>query len=313
MVEKAVKSKETKMDIDNDCLFSDTSSVASFDSETGFVNSINVQNDNFSEVVDDYCCNEKDTEDVNKIERLIKKFNFLKIDEISVVINKCDNFIYKLYKNLDTINIENVKQQFKNHIEEYNLNYSLNDRVKWVYIYYNLFNSVNESFNITHSELFIYALKIEYDTFNEFFFSLTNELKLTEYGFKRTLYKYNNKMRNLMINLNQYSYLNNKKLTPCFNLKYFIGMLQSKDVSLAPFNIQLLNFDNWLHIYIEERIVKLKVRSKDQLIADNDSMLQCSKCKKNAVEYYQLQTRSADEPITNFCHCLNCDKRWRFC
>ena len=37
---------------------------------------------------------------------------------------------------------------------------------------------------------------------------------------------------------------------------------------------------------------------------------QCSSCKKRKCTYYELQTRSADEPMTIFIHCLNCQKRW---
>ena len=42
-----------------------------------------------------------------------------------------------------------------------------------------------------------------------------------------------------------------------------------------------------------------------------DSMLQCGKCKQHKVDYFQKQTRGADEPMTVFCHCLNCGARWR--
>jgi DNA-directed RNA polymerase subunit M/transcription elongation factor TFIIS len=37
---------------------------------------------------------------------------------------------------------------------------------------------------------------------------------------------------------------------------------------------------------------------------------QCSSCKERKCTYYELQTRSADEPMTIFIHCLNCQKRW---
>ena len=37
----------------------------------------------------------------------------------------------------------------------------------------------------------------------------------------------------------------------------------------------------------------------------------CSRCHQNKCTYYQLQTRSADEPITTFINCVNCGKRWR--
>ncbi|KAL6940786.1 hypothetical protein ACO0QE_004703 [Hanseniaspora vineae] len=39
---------------------------------------------------------------------------------------------------------------------------------------------------------------------------------------------------------------------------------------------------------------------------------QCGKCKERKVSYYQLQTRSADEPLTTFCTCENCGNRWKF-
>jgi transcription elongation factor S-II len=39
----------------------------------------------------------------------------------------------------------------------------------------------------------------------------------------------------------------------------------------------------------------------------------CSRCKKKSkCDYYQMQTRSADEPMTTFVTCLECDKKWKF-
>lgn len=40
---------------------------------------------------------------------------------------------------------------------------------------------------------------------------------------------------------------------------------------------------------------------------------QCGKCKQRKCTYYQMQTRSADEPMTTFVSCLNCNNRWKFC
>jgi transcription elongation factor S-II len=41
--------------------------------------------------------------------------------------------------------------------------------------------------------------------------------------------------------------------------------------------------------------------------------LYCRRChKQTPCDYYQLQTRSADEPMTTFVTCLECDKRWKF-
>ena len=37
----------------------------------------------------------------------------------------------------------------------------------------------------------------------------------------------------------------------------------------------------------------------------------CPKCKARKYTYYQLQTRSAEEPITIFVQCLSCNSRWQ--
>jgi DNA-directed RNA polymerase subunit M/transcription elongation factor TFIIS len=39
----------------------------------------------------------------------------------------------------------------------------------------------------------------------------------------------------------------------------------------------------------------------------------CRRCKrKTRCDYYQMQTRSADEPMTTFTTCLECDLKWKF-
>lgn len=44
-----------------------------------------------------------------------------------------------------------------------------------------------------------------------------------------------------------------------------------------------------------------------------NTQMYCSGCKKKTnCDYYQMQTRSADEPMTTFVTCLECDKRWKF-
>ncbi|KAK4353863.1 hypothetical protein RND71_026057 [Anisodus tanguticus] len=39
----------------------------------------------------------------------------------------------------------------------------------------------------------------------------------------------------------------------------------------------------------------------------------CGRCRKNQCTYYQMQTRSADEPMTTYVTCVNCQNRWKFC
>lgn len=40
---------------------------------------------------------------------------------------------------------------------------------------------------------------------------------------------------------------------------------------------------------------------------------QCGKCRQRKCTYYQMQTRSADEPMTTFVQCTNCNNAWKFC
>lgn len=49
-------------------------------------------------------------------------------------------------------------------------------------------------------------------------------------------------------------------------------------------------------------------RKEDLAISD---MFQCGKCKESKVTYYELQTRSADEPMTIFIKCTVCGNGWK--
>ncbi|KAL7943187.1 transcription factor S-II, central domain-containing protein [Trichoderma barbatum] len=59
----------------------------------------------------------------------------------------------------------------------------------------------------------------------------------------------------------------------------------------------------------KENMKKAQVPMAEKSISDS---LECGKCKKKKVSYTQAQTRSADEPMTTFCECMNCGNRWKF-
>jgi transcription elongation factor S-II len=44
---------------------------------------------------------------------------------------------------------------------------------------------------------------------------------------------------------------------------------------------------------------------------EGSTMFTCKRCKKSKTRYWEMQTRSADEPMTIFIRCLNCGKEWR--
>ena len=53
---------------------------------------------------------------------------------------------------------------------------------------------------------------------------------------------------------------------------------------------------------------RLKITMQEE---DFTGLFKCNGCKSSKTTYYQMQTRSADEPMTTFVTCLNCDKRWK--
>ncbi|KAK8008936.1 transcription factor S-II- central domain-containing protein [Apiospora marii] len=58
----------------------------------------------------------------------------------------------------------------------------------------------------------------------------------------------------------------------------------------------------------EENMKKAQIPIAEKSMSES---LECGKCKKRMVAYSQAQTRSADEPMTTFCECMNCRHRWK--
>jgi len=61
---------------------------------------------------------------------------------------------------------------------------------------------------------------------------------------------------------------------------------------------------------IEEDNLFLSLGAGEQQ-AETDAF-QCGRCKQRKCRYRQAQTRSADEPMTTFVTCTNCNYRWKF-
>jgi DNA-directed RNA polymerase subunit M/transcription elongation factor TFIIS len=114
---------------------------------------------------------------------------------------------------------------------------------------------------------------------------------------------YINKARSLYINILPGSYVNNKRLFNRMKNKEFTPK------ELVNMTTQELFPENWKHLIDEkDRRNKVLYETKKEAMTDQ---FKCRKCKSRETCYYEMQTRSADEPMTIFITCLNCGTRWK--
>ena len=65
------------------------------------------------------------------------------------------------------------------------------------------------------------------------------------------------------------------------------------------------------NVAIRKKMLEENIRGQQQQASTDQ--FKCAKCKQRKTTFYQLQTRSADEPMTTFVTCVNCGNRWKFC
>ena len=130
---------------------------------------------------------------------------------------------------------------------------------------------------------------------------------------KNIVKKWDNKLFcNLYISKFRSVYLNFKYILPMLNDK----KIKSKNVGFMTH--QEYNPELWKTVENE-----LELRNKNKytpvLEASTDTY-ECRRCKSSFPKerekytqctYYQLQTRSADEPMTTYVTCINCGCRWK--
>ena len=107
----------------------------------------------------------------------------------------------------------------------------------------------------------------------------------------------------MYVNLSPSSYVNNKRLFERMKKNEFTPE------RLVNMSMQDLFPENWKQL-IDEKYRKNKVLYETKKEAMTDQF-KCRKCKSRETCYYEMQTRSADEPMTIFITCLNCGNRWK--
>ena len=109
--------------------------------------------------------------------------------------------------------------------------------------------------------------------------------------------------RRTITNLDPVSYVKNKDLLPSVLSK----TLSIEEVPFLP--MTELFPEKW-----KSRVEHQVKQETQALEGEKDmatDMFKCTRCGKRQCTYYELQTRSADEPMTIFIRCIPCGKQWR--
>ena len=88
--------------------------------------------------------------------------------------------------------------------------------------------------------------------------------------------------------------------------------LQSGEITPQQFAFmthQEMNPERWAALILNK--TKRDASRFDTNIEASTDMYTCKKCRSKKCTYYELQTRSADEPATIFVTCLDCGKHFR--
>ncbi len=114
---------------------------------------------------------------------------------------------------------------------------------------------------------------------------------------------YVSKIRSIYSNLSDRSYIQN----PDFKEKLVSGEIDAK--KLSKLSVYDIYPDNWSEL-LDKKIKRDKLKYEMKPTAMTDQF-KCRKCGSRSCSYYEVQTRSADEPMTQFITCLECNNRWK--
>jgi DNA-directed RNA polymerase subunit M/transcription elongation factor TFIIS len=114
---------------------------------------------------------------------------------------------------------------------------------------------------------------------------------------------YLNIARSLYSNLDTDCYVKNN---------YLFEKIKNKEI--IPHNLAYMSYEEmyperWRSI-VEKNKLRFKTAYEIKQVAMTDA-IKCGHCKNNKVSYYELQTRSGDEPMTQYFNCIVCGHKWK--
>lgn len=93
-----------------------------------------------------------------------------------------------------------------------------------------------------------------------------------------------------------------------------IHRIDSKDIKISKFPSLSSHelFPSLRQPYLDRKeMIMLRNMAWESTAYEENGMYKCKKCGKSKTTVFSLQTRGADEPMTNFITCVNCKHRWK--
>jgi transcription elongation factor S-II len=144
-----------------------------------------------------------------------------------------------------------------------------------------------------------YAINLEKGVHNWALKEATNKKVVKKWDNPFFVQIYVDRLRSIYINLK------NEALIKSVNN----GEVKSQDVAFMTH--QEFCPEKWEEL-IKAKIIRDKNKFEQTIEAMTDTF-RCGKCKGRQCSYYQMQCKSADEPMTIFCQCVLCGNRWKTC
>jgi transcription elongation factor S-II len=122
--------------------------------------------------------------------------------------------------------------------------------------------------------------------------------------FKNTDMRYKNRVRSRVANLKDTK-------NPSLRQNFLAGAISAEKLAkMAPEEMASDEMRKLRDRFVKESIDDAQLAVVQGTKTD---LLKCGKCRRRNCSYNQLQTRSADEPMTTFVLCNDCGHRWKFC
>jgi hypothetical protein len=239
---------------------------------------------------------EDDAEEEEEEEELVEVDDAIELEEEVIEIEEEEEPRVRISRKVPKIDPQQLQFQFKSVLEP-ELVTKKNDipiRVNMINVFHTVLDDHCDEEDICDLERGVYNATLE-----------DAKKHMVPLTWDHDMFKWLYKMiaKRILTNFQPTSYIGNKSLIDRWKDGEF-----TLD-SIGKWTPYDLNPANWKDL--KDQQFRRDKRILEGNLAMATDRFRCSQCKKKLCSYYELQTRSADEPMTIFVSCLNCGKNWK--